>query len=378
MLVEGVGRAWHVDDEHVVYVDPRGAVFAAELDRRAMSLGTPVPLFDGVQAGAASAQMVLDTDGTMIFRRGSASGQSDPEQVVWVDRTGRPTPVDEAWRGDFETLALSPDETLLAVTDESDQRSIWVKELPDGPLNRLTPNGANNRRPAWTPDGRNVVYQAGDTAFYFDVRRADASTDARRFLQLDSVQVHQVSLSRDGRYTVYRVNGVPNGDLRYREVQGGDTVHHDLLIRDGSNEIVPALSPDGSLLAYVSDVSGTPEVYLRPFPDVMSARVKVSDGGGYEPGWSRDGSELFFMDGDGVFTAAAVVTDPTLRIESRTSLFQKGAVYSVNASERRWDVASDGRFLMVSLGGGGDGTTAPDLTLVDNWFAELRQILERQ
>ena len=381
VLREDVVRAWHTADDQVVYVDTRGAVFAAPLDREALTLGTPTPLFDGVRASVITAEILLDVDGTLLYRQGSGSGTRVNEQVVWVDRTGQPTPVDADWLGDFETLALSPDESRLAITDETADQAIWVKELPDGPLTRLTPD-AGHIRPDWMPDGRHVVYRAGDPAssLVYEIRRADASTEPRPFLRLDEAVIQQVDVSRDGRYVVYRVNSSPDGDLRYAEIRDGDTTHHDLIIRPGTNELVPALSPDDRWLAYVSDVSGTPEVYVRPFPDVMSARVKVSDGGGYEPGWSHDGSELFYMDGDGMFVAAAVETEPAFRIAAREPLFQKGGPFSTSIpTERRYDVTRDGRFVMIALGANqGSEPEISELILVDDWFTELRSILDRR
>lgn len=43
---------------------------------------------------------------------------------------------------------------------------------------------------------------------------------------------------------------------------------------------------------------------------------------------------------------------------------------------RPWDVAQNGRFLMVKEGGSGDGTTAsPYIAVVQNWFEELKRLV---
>jgi Tol biopolymer transport system component len=56
------------------------------------------------------------------------------------------------------------------------------------------------------------------------------------------------------------------------------------------------VSPDGGWLAYQSDESTVPEIYVRPFPNVNAAgRQQVSAGGGTRPLWSRDGRELFYF-----------------------------------------------------------------------------------
>ena len=53
----------------------------------------------------------------------------------------------------------------------------------------------------------------------------------------------------------------------------------------------PRVSPNGDWVAYMSDVTGSQEVYVLPY-DGNSAPRPVSDGGGIEPRWSRDGSEI--------------------------------------------------------------------------------------
>nr|NIP80898.1 hypothetical protein [Gemmatimonadota bacterium]NIQ56127.1 hypothetical protein [Gemmatimonadota bacterium]NIX45813.1 hypothetical protein [Gemmatimonadota bacterium] len=118
LLSPDVVGAWQAEGDRVVYVDNRGAVFTALLDRAALRLGTPTPLFDGVQANQIAAEMQMDTDGTLLYRVGEASS-GENEQIYWVDRDGRSEPVQDDWWGDFASLALSPDETLLAFTDES-------------------------------------------------------------------------------------------------------------------------------------------------------------------------------------------------------------------------------------------------------------------
>lgn len=80
------------------------------------------------------------------------------------------------------------------------------------------------------------------------------------------------------------------------------------LRRDGEPErliVTPAsesqavISPDGRWLAYVSDQTGRFQVYVREFPSGTSAAVSTD--GGEEPMWSRDGRELYFRRGPGVY-----------------------------------------------------------------------------
>jgi serine/threonine-protein kinase len=379
LLLEGAFGPWYVPQVgQLIYAREDGGIYAApfSLDDLAIT-GPSIPVLEGVLNNGWFPALQLGADGTLIYLAGETAGAAGDQQLAWVDRDGGTTPIDPDWWGSFGSVALSPDGTMLAVTDLSEQRSVWVKELPAGPLNRLTPNGPNNRRPAWTPDSRYVAFQTGDTAQIFGIRRYDASTEARTFINL--APVHQVSFSRDGRYVVYRLGSVPDGDLRYMEIQGSDTTHYDFFAREGTDEKAPALSPDGHWVAYVSDESGTPEVYVRPFPDAMTSRVTVSDGGGWEPLWARDGSELYYRDGEGMQVAATVELGPTFRVTDRQQLFRRtGAAFANNADDRRYDVADDGRFVMITYRATSnqEPEDQPDLILVENWVTELRRLVE--
>ena len=66
-----------------------------------------------------------------------------------------------------------------------------------------------------------------------------------------------------------------------------------------ANETEGRFSPDGSRVAYASDESGRYEVYMQAYPSGAN-RTLVSTGGGFQPRWSRDGRELFYVTGDAI------------------------------------------------------------------------------
>src|SRR5260370_36705250 len=81
------------------------------------------------------------------------------------------------------------------------------------------------------------------------------------------------------------------------------------------NEREGQFSPDSHWIAYVSDESGRPEVYVQPFQGSSGGggRVKISQDGGDQPRWRRDGKELFYCSPDGKLMAVDVVaTSPEL------------------------------------------------------------------
>jgi hypothetical protein len=77
---------------------------------------------------------------------------------------------------------------------------------------------------------------------------------------------------------------------------------------------VPTLSPDGRWLAYVSDETGSNEVYVRAFPDVNSGKWQVSTDGGVMPMWADSGRELYYLDDNLGLVAAQVYTDSGFRV----------------------------------------------------------------
>src|SRR4051794_33245921 len=91
---------------------------------------------------------------------------------------------------------------------------------------------------------------------------------------------------------------------------------------------MPRISPDGRLIAFVTDESGSNQVVVQPFPG-PGARIQLSTSGGSEPVWSRDGARVFYR-GDGVIMAARLRTSPTLGVASRDSLFVDEFAHSTN------------------------------------------------
>jgi len=94
--------------------------------------------------------------------RYTSTGSAVSFEPAWVGRDGTPRDIDPGWRirpHVWNSLALSPDGTHLAVTGRGAAGlSLWIKQLDTGPLSRLTFEGEQSFRPAWTPDGRSVIF----------------------------------------------------------------------------------------------------------------------------------------------------------------------------------------------------------------------------
>ena len=142
----------------------------------------------------------------------------------------------------------------------------------------------------------------------------------------------------------------------------------ELLLQTPANERGPMLSPDGEAFAYVSDESGEDRVYLRLYPDVGQA-WELSGDGASEPLWSRDGSEIFFIE-NGRMMAVNVDMSDGVRHGTARELFSMGAYESDPFGNTMYDIAADGRFIMLRLGQG-----AREWRLIQNWGADLDAIV---
>jgi serine/threonine-protein kinase len=134
----------------------------------------------------------------------------------------------------------------------------------------------------------------------------------------------------------------------------------------------PRISPDGRWLAYLSGESGRAEVYIRPFPNVESARWQVSVNGGGLPRWSPDARELFYVDFPGDLIAVEVGPDETFTAGRQRALFSTREYRTLRGA---FDVLPDGSgFMMIRENRGG---TVEDLVAVEHFTADLERRVGR-
>jgi hypothetical protein len=127
-------------------------------------------------------------------------------------------------------------------------------------------------------------------------------------------------------------------------------------------------------MAYVSDESGRPEVYVTSFPDRKQTLV-ASRKGGISPTWSPDGRGLFYRsDDEKTVLSTSVGAGPTLSLGRPTVLFSISSdLITVRAT--RLELHPDGRrFLFARIPGKAPAPPVTRLTVVHNWFAELERL----
>ena len=382
LALEQVMRAWYAPTGHVVYVRSDGAVFAQPFDLGAQELtGSAIPLFDGVrvQGGPGSyADMRLAADGTLLYVEGEGGAVGGSVTPVWVGRDGTAREIDPRWRltGVVPNSgpALSPDGTRLALSilNSEGGADVWVKQLDTGPLSRLTFEGRSNRRATWSPDSRSLTFlsnRAGNGDVW--TKRADGSDTAELVLDREA-GLQEAMYSPDGTWLLFREGANQAADI-YGVRLPMDSAVVPLEVTE-FQERAFSLSPDGRWLAYVSNRTGSNEVFVRPFPDVGASLQQVSANGGTEPVWAHSGRELFYVNGASELVAVQVSTDPGFALGQQEVLFSV-AGYMRHSAYAMYDVTPDDqRFMMLRIGNE-ENAAASELILVTNWFEELRERL---
>jgi serine/threonine-protein kinase len=354
---------------HIIYSTASGSVLAVPFDVQRLEVtGPPVPLVDGVEAEAfGDTHFAVSRSGSLLY----TTGTGPLGELVWVTRAGVATPVDSSWIAEFGSPVLSPDGTRVAVAIQGQEsKDIWILQLDRGSRIRLTQDGARNDFPAWTADGAAVTFASDRASPSFDLwtKRGDGSGEPA--LELDEEWAIAESLwSPVGRWLVHRTstNVQGAGDI-YAQRKSPDTKPIPI-VASRFTETAPSISPNGRWMAYASSETGRSEIVVVPFPNAGDGKWPVSVGGGAEPLWSRDGSELFYRNGRGELVAVTIKTNGTLSIGETLVLFSDRDYVRLGV-RRQYDVTPDGqRFLMIRPIGAG---RERQLILVRNVLSKSR------
>jgi eukaryotic-like serine/threonine-protein kinase len=268
--------------------------------------------------------------------------------LVWVTREGRATLLGLP-SALYRWPRVSPDGKRLAVSEgrPQDERDLIVRDLVRGSVTPL----AGSTEPVWSPDGSHVYMSRANRPHGGLVAQvADGSRPPDTLVAIDQGDAWPTSASRDGRWLAwYGATSGSGGD-------GDATDPNDLFFTDLSNresrrvrlagrQRAARFSPDGRWVAYQSTESGREQdVYVRPWPS-MDASYRISDGGGTEPIWSRDGRELYYRHGSDVMVVTVGVRDAAFERGAPRLLFS-GPYLADGSGDQSWDLAPDGRFLM--------------------------------
>jgi eukaryotic-like serine/threonine-protein kinase len=363
VVIKGGTNARYATSGHIVFARA-GAILAAPFDLTRMEVtGPAVTLIEGIRIEEwGAAQFALSQEGTLVYVKG---GPAWIGKLSIVDRQGNSKQLDVPAQA-YGPISLSPDGQRVAVTITGATSDVWVYELNRGTLNRLTVEGSNYR-PIWTPDGKRIIYfhNSGSNVFQMVWQLADGSDTPEALITNNSTYSTPGSCSPDGRFLVFQESNPDTGfDLRLLPLNGDRKPT--LWLKTKFNEWGPAFSRDGKWIAYVSDESGQYEIYVRSFAG--AGKQQISNGGGEEPNWSRDGRTLFYRNKLS-WMSVAVQTEPEFRAEAPKILFEGPFL---NVPGVSYDVMPDGQhFLMIEENQKQPPTTQFNVVL--NWLEELKK-----
>jgi len=366
-LLEGAESPQFLPGDRMLYFLSDGTPVTASLDPADPQPPTaPAPVVETIARNALGvAHLSVARNGTAVFLRGGSA----ENRIVFVDRTGRETPVLAAPR-DYKDPRFSPDGRRLAYeVREGNEGDIWVYEFDRATATRLT-FGSENLYPVWTPDGTRLAFtsrRTGIAGLWW--KAADASGDAESLLDGGEIRFPG-AFTPDGKTLLYRETAPISGfDIHALSLDGERTSRP--VVVTAFNEGSPMLSPDGRWLAFVSDQSGQNEVYARAFPDGTSDD-QISAGGGTEPVWDPDGRRLYYRRGSTLMQATLTVTE-RVGVLRRDSLFS--GPYLDNVRWPEYDVHPDGdRFVFIK-----QGRTAVEPVVVLNWVDDVaRRVAGRE
>jgi len=366
VLVRGV-YARYAASGHILYVTADGVLMGVRFDQDRLEItGAPVALLEGVNIRpvGGGVDMTISRSGTLWY--GTGVSMSRQRRIFWAARDGAFSEVDPAWTGDFESLAISPDGTQLAVSiAEGGSEHIWVKRLGrlPGPISKLT-HERSNTAPRWDSAGRRVLFASRYSA-ESDLRATLADASGPPTILRSDVFITDGRWSPDGRWLIYG-GRAPSMRVFREDIfgirPGRDSAPVPLAATDFS-ERNGSVSPNGRWLLFEANPTGRYEVYVRPFPNTSASLTQVSTGGGTVPEWSRDGREIFYANGKSELARVAVRPGAPFAVGEPSTLFSLDRVAD-------WDVAPDGRIIMIRAL---EGEQASQLVVVENFFQELRQ-----
>ncbi|MEX2273933.1 MAG: protein kinase [Vicinamibacterales bacterium] len=343
---------------HVVSVSNL-MIRARTFDPEALALGREsINIAGPVQGGArTSAAFSVSQNGVLAFQ---PTSMRDGSRLMVVDRSGRAVR-DLGDTASYSNVELSPDGSRLAVSvidDVARARDIWVVDMTRGIRSRATYDPSDERSAVWSPDGRSLVY----TSKGLDLYTRPIGTGAETPFVKDGVSKDPRGFSADGAFFVYRVTGKATGnDIWMWRPAGGSEPRPFLVTPFDENYAV--FSPDGRWIAYVSDESARPEVYVTSFPS-GEGKWQISTEGGSFPRWRQDGEIVYLGAANAMMAAKVNGQGPVLVVSAAERLFQTSAVAGPGSP---FDLSPDGRHFVINSTI--PSNAPPSLTVLYNWPA---------
>jgi Tol biopolymer transport system component len=216
----------------------------------------------------------------------------------------------------------------------------------------------------WSPDGRQIAFSSRRGSLFQVFIKTVDSTENEQLLISSDLDKFAESWSPDGKYVsgTVRQRGLWVVPLKSEEKPW--VVRTDIRTETWQSEF----SPDGRWLAYSSLETGSPEVYVEPFP-ATGSRWQVSTRGGAEPHWESNGKTLWYLAADGWLMATAVTPGSTWRPAVPRRMFRVSVPDLAGPLD--YTISPDGQRIVVNSFVA--DPVVPPIQVVLNWTRLLGQ-----
>ena len=309
--------------------------------------------------GPTRTALALSATGVLAHRN-FESGTAQA-QLTWVDRDGKPQGV-VGPPGDYRNLVVDRADTHAAANTVVDAQDVWVFDFKRATSSRLTFDVAVDSDPVFSPDGGVVAFfsNRNPAGIY---RKASNGSGAEQLIATTGPQTWPRDWSADGKFILYQ----KVSDLWVVPLDGDRKPF--AYLEEPAREVDGRFSPDGHWVAYTSEETGRPEVFVQDFPK-KGTKFQVSSGGGNEGRWRRDGRELFYLAADGYLMSVDVTLAPAFALGVPRRLFNTQAMNLPVGAQRRYGVTADGQRFLVNMPLA--GVTIEPITVTLNWQRLLK------
>jgi Tol biopolymer transport system component len=350
-LVTVAHSSFALSADRMFYADDDRHLVSVALDASDGTVsGNPSIVANAVAAQPSTfwAALTASTSGTVVYDTETGASLS---VLTWIDRTGKVLGTLGAPAVQCNPT-LSPDGTRVAV-DISDQKAnnvdIWFLSTTGGGSTRFTFDPTEEVVGVWSRDGKQVAYRSAGSATGYGslfLKPASGLEHEKSLLKIQAADDLLPNSWAVGDKQILITHQTAEGyHLKLVPAAGGEAVPFQ---KDRGNQVDGQISPDGKWAAYVSDESGTWEIYVTTFPG-GAGKWQVSRGGGTEPRWRGDGKEIFYVALGGMITAVPVSASGEFSTGTPTPLFQfhgRAAISSTDAFS--YDVTKDGKRFLVN------------------------------
>jgi Tol biopolymer transport system component len=349
-----VAQAGAFTSGYLVFVN-QGQLLAQKFDEKALTTnGTRIPISESVGRDPAlpgKTTVAVSTGGAIAYRENNSSAR----QLKWIDRTGKqvgnPGPIDSA---SPQVPRISPDGRSVLFTRQAGRgNSIWVMDVETGSTRGMR---ETSQRAAWSPDGRRIIFSGTSPRGASPTLVDQQLPSGPATFPLPTVLAFPSDVGTNG--AILYTTAMGAGDVFALPVGSQTPV---AVANSTAAERGGRFSPNGAWIAYQSDESGRPEIYVQPFPGTSADRQRVSLNGGINPEWDPKQKAIYFLSPDNhlmMATAEPTPDNKTIEFSTPKPVFEKALMAGTD-----YAVAPDGqRFFVIE-----PVEDSPPITVLTNW-----------